>query len=422
MTARRRRAGDAALTAGARALDVLADLEPLQLLRDLRRGYATGVLNPLPPRNLVPEASFVETHPAETVPVGPPPRPLDPTYPYGIPADGVVRRGPHGYWRLPGASWYAGYGLVVAGPHLEMVEGCYRFPLRHTRVADARHRRRPPRRFAGIGVPLEAEYLGNHYHNLFDHGPRLALLAHPHFQRFDDIQVFTYSVDTNPVLAVLAERLLPPNARLVRVDPDTLVQPDELLLPLPPMGPYDAVPPRWYLDALASKVSQHRQPPDRLVYISRTGAAKRAIRNEEDIVERLRQRGFEIVRPETLDPAAVIDLMGRTRLLVGQFGAGLANMVFCPPGSGVVELSSDAFWTGEYFWLAEAAGLRFGSVVGRSVPSRYDRLRGHRDEQYRHDFYRRRDFDLTIDVDAVDAAVSLQLSSPAHATRDASPR
>ena len=37
--------------------------------------------------------------------------------------------------------------------------------------------------------------------------------------------------------------------------------------------------------------------------------------------------------------ADVVELMGRTRLLVGQFGSGLANAVFCPPGSGVIELS-----------------------------------------------------------------------------------
>lgn len=396
----------------AHALDVLAGMEPMQFLRDLRSGYVRGALHPLPPLNLVPDAEFVETHPAEVLRLDPPPRPLDPTYPYDVRTDGHVRREPHGFWRLPGASWYPDSGLVVAGPRSEMVEGCFRFPLQHTRANDARHRRAPVHRVAGVGLPLETEFIANHYHNLLEHGPRMALLRHPYFERFDDIQLFTYTMGRDPVLRVLADRLLPGNVRVVEVSAHVLIRPDELLMPVPAMAAYAAVPPAWYLASLRRHVARLDDHPDRLVYISRAGAAKRAIRNEDDVIRRLEGRGFEFLRTEQLRPEEVISLMGRTRLLVGQFGAGLSNVLFCPPGAGVVEMSSDAFWTAEFFWMAQAAGISFTSVVGRAQETRPRRWSGHRDEQYRHHFYRRRDGDLAIDVDAVDEAVTRELARP----------
>jgi capsular polysaccharide biosynthesis protein len=76
----------------------------------------------------------------------------------------------------------------------------------------------------------------------------------------------------------------------------------------------------------------------RLVYIDRTGSANRRLRNESALIERLRDRGFHAVRPETLRPDQQIALFRAAGMVVGQLGAGLANIAFCRPGTVVYEL------------------------------------------------------------------------------------
>jgi capsular polysaccharide biosynthesis protein len=81
--------------------------------------------------------------------------------------------------------------------------------------------------------------------------------------------------------------------------------------------------------------------PHRLIYIDRSGAANRRLRNEAGLAERLRRRGFHTVRPETLRVDQQIALFRGAGMVVGQVGAGLANIAFCRPGTVVYELVPD---------------------------------------------------------------------------------
>jgi capsular polysaccharide biosynthesis protein len=76
----------------------------------------------------------------------------------------------------------------------------------------------------------------------------------------------------------------------------------------------------------------------RKLYIDRTGSSNRAIPNEAALVAALAARGFHIVRPEALDPAAQVALFRGAGLVVGQIGAGLGNIAFCAPGAVVYEI------------------------------------------------------------------------------------
>jgi capsular polysaccharide biosynthesis protein len=76
----------------------------------------------------------------------------------------------------------------------------------------------------------------------------------------------------------------------------------------------------------------------RLIYIDRGGSANRRLPNEAALVERLRRRGFHTVRPETLRLDQQIALFKGAGMVVGQLGAGLANIAFCQPGTVIYEL------------------------------------------------------------------------------------
>lgn len=400
-----------------RLLNVVCGVDALESARFLRSGYVEGKASPMPPRTLVPDAEYLVLHPARSTPIAPAPRPWDDTYPYPV-ADGVpLTTPPYGCWVLPGAKWYPRDGVVFAGERSSMVAGAFRFPLRFTRVLDLNWRRAPVLRVPGVGMGLETDFDDNHYHNLLDLAPRVAALRHPDFQRYPEISLFTASLGRNPALDHLVRRLLPPNVRVVHVDPHTTVQPDVLLMPDPPMDAWYCVPPAWYLEAVRETAAAHATDgPRQAIYISRGGAKKRRIVNEAELIGALEARGVQCVRTETLAPSDLIELMGRSDLVVSMMGAGLANTIYSPPGTTVVEISSRHHWTPELWFIAQAAGLEFHSSLADDRECATSPWRGAKYNQLRHGYYRRRDADLLADVADVCSLVDVALSRRATAS------
>ncbi len=57
------------------------------------------------------------------------------------------------------------------------------------------------------------------------------------------------------------------------------------------------------------------------------------------VVALLAEHGFEAIFMEDLSLAEQIRLMGETAVLLAPHGAGLTNMMFCAPGTQVVEIA-----------------------------------------------------------------------------------
>ncbi len=74
------------------------------------------------------------------------------------------------------------------------------------------------------------------------------------------------------------------------------------------------------------------------LYVARTDATARHMRNEAALIERLRAMDFRIVVPGELPLAAQLQAFRDARLVVGPHGAGLSNIAVCEPGTLVYEL------------------------------------------------------------------------------------
>lgn len=111
------------------------------------------------------------------------------------------------------------------------------------------------------------------------------------------------------------------------------------------------------LRTYSQPLSCTRDRPDRRVFVRRSNATVRRIVNEEDAVMALETLGFEGIYTEKLSYTEELSLFGSTSDIVGLYGAGLTNMLFCHPGFSVVEVVNDYF--NKVYWsLALVLGCR----------------------------------------------------------------
>lgn len=78
----------------------------------------------------------------------------------------------------------------------------------------------------------------------------------------------------------------------------------------------------------------------RRIFISRGSHGVRSIENESDVLRALRPLGFERHRLEDMPLAGQISLFHQAECVIGPHGAGLTNLVFCRPGTKVVEIGT----------------------------------------------------------------------------------
>jgi capsular polysaccharide biosynthesis protein len=198
-----------------------------------------------------------------------------------------------------------------------------------------------------------------------------------------------------------------PEARLLRVPPDEVVVCATLHVPTqlrnhPRMG--EAI------DWLRAKVAAHRvkgAAPDAegaLLYASRREQSNRRLLNEAEVEALLAQRGFRVIVPGEMRVPDQIAAFSRARVVVAPHGAGLANMVFAPPGATLIEITSRAIHhMDEFRMAAQAGGQQVQCVVSEDLgPARS----GGGPEMHR---------DYRVDLDALRAALDEVLAPPGRA-------
>ncbi len=99
------------------------------------------------------------------------------------------------------------------------------------------------------------------------------------------------------------------------------------------------------------------------LFISRAAARRRRVSNEPEVMAALAPMGFEALRLEELSWAEQVACFRRAKVIVAPHGAGLANLVFCAPGTRVVEgfnrsHVNDCFWQ-----IAALRRLEYRAVV-----------------------------------------------------------
>jgi capsular polysaccharide biosynthesis protein len=231
-------------------------------------------------------------------------------------------------------------------------------------------------KLSGELVVVSSPYANNYYHWLFDTLPRLEAEVCNGDRPLFVHQYRSFQRDSLEILGVA-------KARIVAAEKFPHLYADMLLVPSLPFPPLPAPPSVWRLPVVSSEAcgflqskllpsakarfgSEWNGSLQRKIFIQRRGA--RSIWNESMLNQLLLDNGFQLVTMEDLTFGEQIRLFCHADVVVGVHGAGLANIVFCRPGTRVVELMPSAWAMPCYWSVSHHVGLDYHLLNVTSVP------------------------------------------------------
>ena len=113
-------------------------------------------------------------------------------------------------------------------------------------------------------------------------------------------------------------------------------------------------------------------PRGRRLYITRGLASYRRVLNEDDVVNFLKKRGFEVAAMEMMSVSEQAVVMASCDVVVAPHGGGMSNLIFCSPGTKIIEIYSPEL-VATYFWkLSNQLNLDYYYMLGNGSPATLD--------------------------------------------------
>lgn len=100
------------------------------------------------------------------------------------------------------------------------------------------------------------------------------------------------------------------------------------------------------------------------IYISRKKAKLRQVINEVQVMEFLQKFGFKSVVLESLPVLEQVALLAKAEVVISPHGAGLTNIMFCAPGTKVIEIFSPSYVIRTYWVISNHCHLNYYYMLG----------------------------------------------------------
>jgi len=184
-----------------------------------------------------------------------------------------------------------------------------------------------------------------YYHWLLQALPRLKILSDSQ-HAYDKIYVYADNVNYHwqkDAVYTVMDYLDISRDKLLFVEADTIVQAKKLLVPSVPWLPskpgFWDVTLEWYKEFFKDVFVRKAQQTPRHIFISRSKAHYRRISNETVLMELLSTtQGFVSYCLEDLSIREQATLFNNAEVIVGPHGAGWTNLIFCKPGTKIIEI------------------------------------------------------------------------------------
>ncbi|MBD2484134.1 tetratricopeptide repeat protein [Planktothrix sp. FACHB-1365] len=205
------------------------------------------------------------------------------------------------------------------------------------------------RNIGGTVAFLSVKWGTNYYHWMFDIIARFDLLLQ-HFL-IEEVDYFVvnryqlnYEYETLQLLKI-------PSEKIIESCKNPALKADKILIPS--YSHATSRTPQWACNflknlCLNSQENLELLPLER-VYLSRSQASYRQVDNEAEVILFLQQFGFTALNLETLSVRQQAYYMANTKVIISPHGAALTNLVFCTPGTQVIEFLMPN-WTLSCYW------------------------------------------------------------------------
>jgi hypothetical protein len=227
-------------------------------------------------------------------------------------------------------------------------------------------------------IHFAKDYSFNYYHWLLEALPRLSLIEglEPDIPLLVDEDIAPQSLEALQILNK-------PARKLIKLSANKSYIVKKLYYPSPLSIIHDNYDmPDFCKDVILSKIAinfvrtraleayQIKQDiPYRKIYISRKNSDNRQLLNSIEIENKLVCHGFEIVFPEHMSFFSQVKMFSQAKIIIGQCGAGMTNMIFAPKDCRSFIMIGDAPQNNMHLFhsLAESVGINLYFIIGRNI-------------------------------------------------------
>jgi len=268
---------------------------------------------------------------------------------------------------------------------------------------------KPPTHLAGRVCFIDARSSAIYYHWMLDVLPKLSIVEQAGIT-YESIDKFVVRATSGFQLATLQQLGIPAD-KIYFEDGGMHISADEVVVPLLKNDLGDRIYTGLGL-GLASWVpiylkeqfidAQEESAPrrgGRKLYITRSNAKSRRLLNEQELSPLLTEFGFETCEFESMSVQEQAQIMTEADYIVAPHGAGLTNLVFCNPGTRLLEIFGD-YIVPCYWSLANLVGMEYHYYMAEPVNERV--APGH---TTRGQVAQRRAKDLVVDIESFTKAL-----------------
>ena len=110
------------------------------------------------------------------------------------------------------------------------------------------------------------------------------------------------------------------------------------------------------------------------IYISRAG--RRCITNEDELIGLLKKFDFEIIEDKKRTVIEQIDIYSNASFIIGPHGASFSNIIWCWPGTHLLELFSPNYAPDFFLYLANMMEMKYSAYWEGAPDPQTDYLAG----------------------------------------------
>ncbi|MGD1807592.1 tetratricopeptide repeat protein [Dapis sp. BLCC M126] len=273
------------------------------------------------------------------------------------------------YWRLC-------YGIAIMTPDNYLLGDLsreYPSPLPGcTKHDPSQHRifgfeKLPPLEKINGKVAVLSVLSGNvYFHWMVDLLPRIEILRQG--INLEEIDWFVVNDYQQPFQRETLKSLGVREEKILASDRHPHIQAEELVVPSYPsyLGWLQPWGLKFLREVFLRGITNNKSDFSERIYIGRGNARYRRVMNEPEVVEILKQFGFTCITPESMSLENQIATFAHAKIIVAPHGSGLTNIVFCNPGTKVIELFSPHYLRYYYWHISRLLGLEHYFLIGET--------------------------------------------------------